>query len=295
MTINIDDIVLDGVPASESGRKMPPLTEEEKEILQHHGVLGMHWGHHTKRGNNLTVTSENGNRKKKTVDEAAREQQFKSEYANRDKMSTRQLQNRVKRLQAEQQFKELVNKPEDERKKAAQAQKEAKQKRNKFILKTALSIYGNVPIEQFVKDPKKRQSVKDIIGPSRALAKAASGTLKSSESLKTDEVLQQHGVPGMHWGKRRAVIRGGGKVAKQQVKLLEKKMKAAKQMNKAAKTNFKVSKQNYKANHNKLNKKAYKASKLMKKASKLQLKNTKVETRQRAQELIKKYSQQKVA
>lgn len=195
--IKIEDIVLDGKDTGGSDRKMPEMTEEEKNILQHHGVVGMRWGkgRKTKTPKQPVTTT-----KSKGVNEAAREKQFKSEYANRDKMSTRSLQNRVKRLQAEQQFRDLVNRPAAERAKAAEAIAEKKRKRNKMLLRTALGIYGNLPMESF---GKKGKDLKDILGPSQGIAKAAS----SSDALKnsaidenSSSILLHKGVKGMKWG-----------------------------------------------------------------------------------------------
>lgn len=197
--IKIEDIVLDGKESNSSGRKMPAMTEEEKDILQHHGVIGMRWG----KGRKTKVPKQTLAPKAKGVNEAAREQQFKNEYANRDKMSTRSLQNRVKRLQAEQQFKELVNKPAAERAKAEAAIAEKKRKRNKMLLRTALGIYGNLPMDSF---GKKGKDLKEILGPSQAIAKAAtsSGVLKNSAiNDETENVILHYGVRGMHWGTRR--------------------------------------------------------------------------------------------
>jgi len=188
--IKIEDIVLDGKESNSSGRQMPAMTDEEKDILQHHGVIGMRWG----KGRKTKVPKQTVAPKAKGVNEAAREQQFKSEYANRDKMSTRSLQNRVKRLQAEQQFKELVNKPAAERAKAAAAIAEKKRKRNKMLLRTALGIYGNVPMESF---GKKGKDLKEILGPSQAIAKAAtsSAALKNSAiNDETENVLLHYGI-----------------------------------------------------------------------------------------------------
>ena len=203
--IKIEDIVLDGKESNSSGRQMPAMTEEEKDILQHHGVIGMRWG----KGRKTKVPKQTVAPKAKGVNESAREQQFKSEYANRDKMSTRSLQNRVKRLQAEQQFKELVNKPAAERAKAAAAIAEKKRKRNKMLLRTALGIYGNVPMDSF---GKKGKDLKEILGPSQAIAKAAS----SSDALKnsavndeTENVLLHKGVKGMKWGLKNAALQDG--------------------------------------------------------------------------------------
>ena len=194
--IKIEDIVLDGKPSDSSGRQMPAMTEEEKDILQHHGVIGMRW----RKSRKTKVPKQTVDPKSQGVNEAAREKQFKNEYVNRDKMSTRSLQNRVKRLQAEQQFKELVNKPAAERAKADAAIAEKKRKRNKMLLRTALGIYGNVPMESF---GKKGKDLKEILGPSQAIAKAAvsSDALKNSAiNDETENVLLHKGIKGMKWG-----------------------------------------------------------------------------------------------
>ena len=218
--IKIEDIVLDGKESNSSGRQMPAMTEEEKDILQHHGVIGMRWG----KGRKTKVPKQTVAPKAKGVNEAAREQQFKSEYANRDKMSTRSLQNRVKRLQAEQQFKELVNKPAADRAKAAAAIAEKKRKRNKMLLRTALGIYGNVPMESF---GKKGKDLKEILGPSQAIAKAASTSdaLKNSAiNDETENILLHKGVKGMKWGlkgvtpeQHEAALDKGNAVLQQQI------------------------------------------------------------------------------
>ena len=181
-------------------------------------------------------------KKSNRVDEGAREKQFINEYNSRDKMSTRSLQNRVKRLQAEQQFRDLVNKPAAERAAAAAKIAEKKAKRNKMIMRTALSIYGNVSLASF---GKKGKEYADILGPSQALAKAAAGSIKNSDDISgsllhakhkskldkrsnmlyeedvvlhgskiTDsEGLLHYGIAGMHWGtkKGRAIEKVAGR------------------------------------------------------------------------------------
>ena len=246
--IKIDESIINGTSGSDSGmgRKMPPITEEEQEILEHHGILGMKWGKRKgkSKGKNDSSLSSTVPMTKNTkrLDEGAREKQFINEYNSRDKMSTRSLQNRVKRLQAEQQFRDLVNKPAAERAAAAAKIAEKKAKRNKMIMRTALSIYGNVPIASI---GKKGKEYADILGPSQALAKAAAGSIKNSDDIsgsllhakhksKLDkrsnmlyeedvilhgskivdsEGLLHYGVAGMHWGtkKGRAIEKVAGR------------------------------------------------------------------------------------
>ena len=228
--IKIEDIVLDGKSSDSSGRQMPAMTEEEKDILQHHGVIGMRW----RKSRKTKVPKQIVAQKQKGVDEAAREKQFKNEYVNRDKMSTRSLQNRVKRLQAEQQFKELVNKPAAERAKAAAAIAEKKRKRNKMLLRTALGIYGNVPMDSF---GKKGKDLKEILGPSQAIAKAASSSdaLKNSEVL--DNILLHKGVKGMKWHLKNAALQDGvdnDAAVNQQVDILNQQIAVEKDPKKKA-------------------------------------------------------------
>ena len=246
--IKIDESIINGTSGSDSGmgRKMPPITEEEQEILEHHGILGMKWGKRkgkSKGKNDSSLSSTVPMTKNaKKLDEGIREKQFINEYNSRDKMSTRSLQNRVKRLQAEQQFRDLVNKPAAERASAAAKIAEKKAKRNKMIMRTALSIYGNVPIASI---GKKGKEYADILGPSQALAKVAAGSIKNSDDIsdsllhvkhksKLDkrsnmlyeedvilhgskivdsEGLLHYGVAGMHWGtkKGRAIEKVAGR------------------------------------------------------------------------------------
>lgn len=283
--IKIEDIVLDGKESDSSGKQMPAMTEEEKDILQHHGIIGMRWG----KGRKTKVPKQAVAPKAKGVNEAAREQQFKSEYANRDKMSTRSLQNRVKRLQAEQQFKELVNKPAAERAKAAEAIAEKKRKRNKMLLRTALGIYGNVPMDSF---GKKGKDLKEILGPSQAIAKAASTSdaLKNSAiNDETENVLLHYGIKGMRRGVRKQIIAAGGK---RDVKLLKKQNTAAIKIYKANKLNYKVAKGNFKSNKNKINKMQYKAARKMYKGAKVSKKAQMEASKIRSQELVDKYLKQ---
>ena len=242
--IKIDESIINGTSGSDSGmgRKMPPITEEEQEILEHHGILGMKWGKRKGKNDSSLSSTVPMTKNAKRLDEGIREKQFINEYNSRDKMSTRSLQNRVKRLQAEQQFRELVNKPAAERAAAAAKIAEKKAKRNKMIMRTALSIYGKVSLASF---GEKGKEYADILGPSQALAKAAAGSIKNSDDIsgsllhakhksKLDkrsnmlyeedvilhgskivdsEGLLHYGVAGMHWGtkKGRAIEKVAGR------------------------------------------------------------------------------------
>ncbi len=242
--IKIDESIVNGTSGRDSGtgRKMSPITEEEQEILEHHGILGMKWGKRKGKNDSSLSSTVPMTKNAKRLDEGIREKQFINEYNSRDKMSTRSLQNRVKRLQAEQQFRELVNKPAAERAAAAAKIAEKKAKRNKMIMRTALSIYGNVSVASF---GKKGKEYADILGPSQALAKAAAGAIKNSDDIsgsllhanhksKLDkrsnmlyeedvvlhgstivdsEGLLHYGVAGMHWGtkKGRAIEKVAGR------------------------------------------------------------------------------------
>lgn len=242
--IKIDESIINGTSGSDSGtgRKMSPITEEEQEILEHHGILGMKWGKRKGKNDSSLSSTVPMTKNAKRLDEGIREKQFINEYNSRDKMSTRSLQNRVKRLQAEQQFRDLVNKPAAERAAAAAKIAEKKAKRNKMIMRTALSIYGNVPIASI---GKKGKEYADILGPSQALAKVAAGSIKNSDDISgsllhakhkskldkrsnmlyeedvvlhgskiTDsEGLLHYGIAGMHWGtkKGRAIEKVAGR------------------------------------------------------------------------------------
>ena len=78
--IKIEDIVLDGKESDSSGRQMPAMTEEEKDILQHHGVIGMRWG----KGRKTKVPKQTTAPKANGVDEAARYRDWET-----DRKSTR--------------------------------------------------------------------------------------------------------------------------------------------------------------------------------------------------------------
>lgn len=93
-----------------------------------------------------------------------REKQFINEYKNRDKMSTKQLKARINRIKAEQELKDLVEKPGKERAKAEAERLENKKKRQAKILSAALTVYGNAPIA--------RGKNKDAIKRTQAWAKA---------------------------------------------------------------------------------------------------------------------------
>ena len=135
---------------SKPQRDLPPLTDREQEIINHVGIPGMKWGIRKKKAKSSVSELP----KKKGVNEMEREQKFLSEYSSRDKMSTQALRNRVNRLQTEQQFKELVNKPGKERAEAQAKLLEKRRKRNKMLLRGVLGVYGSLPFDAYGKKGK---------------------------------------------------------------------------------------------------------------------------------------------
>jgi len=292
-----------------------------EEFLKHHGILGMHWG---KRKASTTSFTAKG-----SVNEKEREISFKNVYANRDKMSTRALKSKVDRLQTEQRLKELTEKPEADRQKAALAKSAAKSKRTAKIIKAALSVIGSLPLESYVKEGKTmeevakskaaKSAIKRAQGYAVALSKGADAFTQSAIDRNSEEILQHHGIKGMHWRDRRAIVKAGGKAELKSL-LKENKVnelinkseanasKSVRKATKAAKKNYKNAKLMYKAVKSKENKLTLKVAKYNKKAVKLNRKSiiaranaqklvynkNKTDIQKRAQSLISKYGESKV-
>lgn len=89
--------------------------------------------------------------------EREREAKFVDEYKHRDKMSVQAIRARTNRLKAEQEFRDLVYRPERERAEQAQRDAEAaakakaeKRARNLRRLQIAATIGANLPYEQML-------------------------------------------------------------------------------------------------------------------------------------------------
>lgn len=76
-----------------------------EEIIEHHGVKGQRWGVR-KRISSLG----SGKAKRKSSDAASSQKKWKSTYANRSKMSTKELQDAVTRLNLENQLSQSISK-----------------------------------------------------------------------------------------------------------------------------------------------------------------------------------------
>ena len=138
--------------------------QQTQEDLLHYGILGMKWGRRKGRFSGSSGAMRNPKtggilrkfRKKdprdqiaaqqhqdprrkrnvKKVNDRMREDQFIYEYEHRDRMSTKAIEARNRRIKAEREFESLVYSPQRERAKAEQAKKE----RRKKILTTAAIV-----------------------------------------------------------------------------------------------------------------------------------------------------------
>lgn len=112
------------------------------DTIQHHGVMGMKWG---KRKGKTTSQSSATLRAGKALDsknaktESKANVQNKKDYYNRSKMTDAQLNKKINRLQMEQRYKELVDKPFNDIAKSQNAG------RNR-VLKTAIAGLGAAPL-----------------------------------------------------------------------------------------------------------------------------------------------------
>lgn len=224
------------------------------DILQHHGVLGMKWGRRRgqssgsriklfRRKSEQLSTHPIPKKKNTSVDTIQRELAFRKEYEHRDKMSTRQIQQRVNRIKAEQEFNRITAEPFNQRAAAEKAAKDAKRKK----MGKAISILSNVPYENFVKANEEKhggdeaaakaeqEKIKDMIKKARTATGVAGQFLSQSAILDTpigvlyEDTLQHHGVLGMKWHQHRA-IRNATKSERKSYKLAKKESHVHKKM-----------------------------------------------------------------
>ena len=80
----------------------------QKDILEHHGVRGMHWGVR-KAVTSTSSTSSTEAPKKPSLSKASvsREKSWRTQYKKRGQMSNEQLKKEVDRLRLESEFKRL--------------------------------------------------------------------------------------------------------------------------------------------------------------------------------------------
>lgn len=74
------------------------------DIIEHHGVKGQRWGVR-KRVSSIRSSTRNN----KSSDAARSQKKWKSTYANRSKMSTKELQEAVNRLNLENQLSQSIS------------------------------------------------------------------------------------------------------------------------------------------------------------------------------------------
>lgn len=138
--------------------------QQSQDDILHYGILGMKWGKRKGRFSGSSGATRNPKtggilrkfRKKdpndqiaaqqhqdprrkrnvKKVNDRMREDQFIYEYEHRDRMSTRAIEQRNKRIKAEREFESLVYGPQREREQAEKAKKD----RRKKILTTAAVV-----------------------------------------------------------------------------------------------------------------------------------------------------------
>jgi hypothetical protein len=204
------------------------MKPELEEILQHHGVKGMHWGKHKakvaeavktrvdsiKRENNWgKVLNNASNLSTKDLQKHATRAQLendmkrmskkagvgsakdKKDYLNRGKMTDQELQRKVQRLRA----KESLNRNAND---ATKAQKE--------LAKKVIAIAAPLVITAAMNGGKvsKKDIINTVMNPGGAKAKAIQSLVKmatTKHGIEDEETLQHHGVKGMHWGTRKRI------------------------------------------------------------------------------------------
>lgn len=95
------------------------------------------------------------------INERKREQRFIDMYKHRDKMSTSAIREQIKRIEAENDFRDAVYAQQRARNKAEAEAVAAKKARNRKRLAALAGVAANVELEKLIKDPNSSQFFTD--------------------------------------------------------------------------------------------------------------------------------------
>ncbi|WP_152049026.1 hypothetical protein [Aureimonas psammosilenae] len=115
------------------------------------------------KGSKKTVNEvEEVSKKKLTeINERKREQRFIDMYKHRDKMSTSAIREQIKRIEAENDFRDIVYTQQRARERAEAEAVAAKKARNRKRLAALAGVAANVELEKLIKDPNSSQFFTD--------------------------------------------------------------------------------------------------------------------------------------
>lgn len=198
------------------------MRPELEDILQHHGVKGMHWGKHVKsaqREHAWKKASKNANNMStKDIQKQASRAQLendmkriskkrgvgskkdKQDYLNRANMSDQELFRKVQRLRA----KENLNRTAND---ATKSQKELAKKVIQIAAPLAIqyAITKSVGKGDFVNAAMAGVLVGEKGKMINNLLNQVKQAKKMKHGIEDEETLQHHGVKGMHWGVRKQI------------------------------------------------------------------------------------------
>lgn len=123
------------------------------------------------------------------ISERKREQRFIDMYKHRDKMSTSAIREQIKRIEAENDFRDAVYAQQRARDKAEAEAKAAKKARNRKRLAALAGVAANVELEKLIKDPSSSQFFTDKNNATKeqleAFQNAVLGAQAMRKSVKT--------------------------------------------------------------------------------------------------------------
>ena len=218
------------------------MSNETSEELHHAGRKGMKWGMHIfgrqrsrtgvfgrrhKPQGNPIVKGSSRKKMRRHVDEQLREAQFIEQYRNRDRMSTRDLKNKIARLESEQKFKTLVEAPQKARLEALQKKRQARLNYIGKIASAGLDVYSKMPASFAVRNKtgKEREAAAKAFKKSQEWAKAFKDVPTTMTTFKQsgvnmgetingvyipsqEDLLLHYGKKGMKWKKRKGINPG---------------------------------------------------------------------------------------